>query len=337
MKKPIFRSQQGMSIVELMIAITLSLVLMLGVFEIFSASKQSNRIQNALGQLQSNARFALDIISYDIRMAGQIGCNSSVDIANSTGSLADFGGGITGYEHSDAQNNLPAIMLVDNPGNPANDDVKNDTDVIFTRYAAPASFVIDSATNTAITLEDDDHGITEGAPLIVSDCQNSEVFTAGGINDTQINIGNGTFGTTYGSDAELARLVYRTYYIREASNTLYRRDVAANLSDGTTVIRTTPILENFEDMQILYGIDINGDGSAIKYVDANAVTNADEWDQVSSIRLTLVLSTEENNVATTDQAYWVNGTSTNPAANDDNKIFRAFTTTINLRNKGLDT
>ncbi len=340
MKKSAFRSQHGMSIVELMIAITLSLVLTLGVFEIFSASKQSNRVQNALGQLQGNARFALDIISYDIRMAGQLGCNSAVNITNNTGVLAPFGNGITGYEHS----NLPAVMVIgDDDGNPKDSHVKDDTDVIFTRYAQPSSFVVTGADSGSITLASSDHNIEEHDPLIVSDCESSDIFIAGKEKEEEggesiINIGTSEFSKTYGTDAELARLVYRAYYIKEDTSTLYRRD-AVNWDEDTSV-QPTPILEGFEDIQILYGIDTNGDGSSIKYIDASTVSTNDEWGQVSSVRITLVLSTEENNVATTTQSYWINGSLVTLDGNNDNvnkKIFRAFTTTIKLRNKGLDT
>lgn len=96
------RKQTGLSLVELMIAISLSLILTLGVIQIFSSSKQTSRVQNALARVQENARFALDLLSHDIRMAGQLGCNSNAHITNNNPELRDFGSGIIGYEYSDA-------------------------------------------------------------------------------------------------------------------------------------------------------------------------------------------------------------------------------------------
>ena len=74
--------QRGLSLVELMVAVTLSMVLMLGIFQIFSSSKQTSRAQDALARVQENARFALDLLTHDIRMAGQLGCNNSITVSN---------------------------------------------------------------------------------------------------------------------------------------------------------------------------------------------------------------------------------------------------------------
>jgi type IV pilus assembly protein PilW len=64
------RREKGFTLVELMVAATLSLVLLTGVLQIFLASKTSYNLQNGLGRLQENARFALDILSQNIGMAG---------------------------------------------------------------------------------------------------------------------------------------------------------------------------------------------------------------------------------------------------------------------------
>jgi len=61
---------QGYSLIELMIAITISLILMAGVGQIFLSTKTSYNLQNGLGRLQENARFALEILSQNIGQAG---------------------------------------------------------------------------------------------------------------------------------------------------------------------------------------------------------------------------------------------------------------------------
>lgn len=62
--------QQGLTLVELMVAATISLLLMAGVIQVFMSSKVSHNLQNGLGRLQENARVALDILSLNISMAG---------------------------------------------------------------------------------------------------------------------------------------------------------------------------------------------------------------------------------------------------------------------------
>ncbi|WP_193075868.1 PilW family protein [Pseudomonas sp. FME51] len=68
------RPQQGFGLIELMIAMTLGLILVLGVSQIFIAGKQSFVVQQHTAALQENARFILSRISRDLRQAGMFGC-----------------------------------------------------------------------------------------------------------------------------------------------------------------------------------------------------------------------------------------------------------------------
>ena len=61
--------QQGFSMVELMVAMVLTLVLITGIIQVFNSSKQTYRTQDDVIQIQENGRFALDILERHIRMA----------------------------------------------------------------------------------------------------------------------------------------------------------------------------------------------------------------------------------------------------------------------------
>lgn len=65
--------QKGLSLVELMISITLGLLLMTGVTQIFLSSKDTYRTQQASSRVQETGRLALEFISKDLRMAGFTG------------------------------------------------------------------------------------------------------------------------------------------------------------------------------------------------------------------------------------------------------------------------
>lgn len=65
---------RGFSLVELMIAMTLGLMLVLGVSHLFLGSKRSFVLQQHLAAVQENARFVLTRISRDLRQAGMFGC-----------------------------------------------------------------------------------------------------------------------------------------------------------------------------------------------------------------------------------------------------------------------
>lgn len=71
------RHQLGVSLVELLIAMTLGLILLAGMIAVFSGNKRSSELNNAMANIQENARFALTHLTKDIRMAGYQGCLDS--------------------------------------------------------------------------------------------------------------------------------------------------------------------------------------------------------------------------------------------------------------------
>lgn len=64
------RTQLGLSIVELMVAMALGLLLMTGVIQVFLSSRQTYAANEAMGRLQENGRFALEFIARSARLAG---------------------------------------------------------------------------------------------------------------------------------------------------------------------------------------------------------------------------------------------------------------------------
>jgi Tfp pilus assembly protein PilW len=64
------KTQAGLSIIELMVALVLGLLLMTGVLQVFLASKQTFATNEAISRLQENGRFGLDFIARSARMAG---------------------------------------------------------------------------------------------------------------------------------------------------------------------------------------------------------------------------------------------------------------------------
>lgn len=65
---------RGVSLIELMVALAIGILLLLGVIEVFSASRVAYQLSTGLARTQENGRFALDILQRDIRMAGHNGC-----------------------------------------------------------------------------------------------------------------------------------------------------------------------------------------------------------------------------------------------------------------------
>ena len=70
--------QQGLTLIELMVSITIGIVLMAGIMQIFASSKQSYKMQDTLTYLQESGRFSIDLITNDLYLAGYWGANSQV-------------------------------------------------------------------------------------------------------------------------------------------------------------------------------------------------------------------------------------------------------------------
>jgi type IV pilus assembly protein PilW len=68
------RRQHGLTLVEIMVALTISAVLVAGILQVFSGNRQTYRLQEGMARLQENARFALEFMAQDIRQAGYRGC-----------------------------------------------------------------------------------------------------------------------------------------------------------------------------------------------------------------------------------------------------------------------
>ena len=64
--------QLGLTIVELLVALVLSLLLLTGIVQVFLASKQTYATNEAMSVLQENGRFALEFVARSVRMGGYL-------------------------------------------------------------------------------------------------------------------------------------------------------------------------------------------------------------------------------------------------------------------------
>jgi type IV pilus assembly protein PilW len=68
------KHEKGMGLIEVMIAMVLGLVVVLGITQIFTSSKQSFLTQDSSARLQEDARYLLSRMTQELRMAGMFGC-----------------------------------------------------------------------------------------------------------------------------------------------------------------------------------------------------------------------------------------------------------------------
>src|SRR3569623_604732 len=87
--------QQGLTLVELMVAITLGLIVTAGIIQVFVGIKKTYSVEESLSRLQESGRLALEFLSNDLRMTSYWGCQPYA--ANVTNLLNSAGIGYINY------------------------------------------------------------------------------------------------------------------------------------------------------------------------------------------------------------------------------------------------
>ena len=325
------RRQHGVTLVELMVALALGLLITVAMLKVYVDASRMYRFNEGLARVQENGRFALEFIRRDARVAGFWGCYSKAPLTNQISATSDAwldvaAGHITG----------------------TNDDGLNSADSITFRSATGSGTLVNT-TMTAISGDvsvDSVATITSGMPVLISDCNNGDIFQVTGISGTSLAHAAGTNTNTsanlskaYASGSRVYQAQQSTFCIApgaDPSQPSLRRLI--NPTSGQTCASNgDELIEGVENLQILYGEDTdadsegaNGDGTANRYVPIG--TASLDIDRVVSVRLSLLARSLNNNLTTAPSPYTFNGTAVTPGATDK-YLRKVFTTTITLRNK----
>lgn len=291
--KNIANRQKGLSLVELMIAMVLSLLLMLGVIQIFLSSKQTYTTTEGLSRIQESGRFALTFLNYDIRNAAYKGeCMTGIkNISGKTDARYTLDEGLYGIDNS--QTSIPSWFT------PSRD---SGTDVILLKHAAGNTGLALSATTTNSLTTTTATGIKQNSLVIVSDPVSCDLFTNASTENasTLTPSDSNVFPRAYPTTSELLQYRSVAYYIEGGA--LKR----INYADASPV--AAELITGITDMQVKYAIG-DADGQVTgNYVDAQSISN---WAAVVSVQVTIRASSLD---------------AANPTT-------REFTSTIGIRNR----
>ncbi|MEE2002610.1 prepilin-type N-terminal cleavage/methylation domain-containing protein [Alkalimonas sp. MEB108] len=76
------KSQRGLTLVELMIAMVLGLILVGGVTGVFLTAQQTYRVNDSLNRMQDGFRVGFQLLTRDLRNAGSSGCTNNGRVVN---------------------------------------------------------------------------------------------------------------------------------------------------------------------------------------------------------------------------------------------------------------
>ncbi|WP_444929601.1 PilW family protein [Microbulbifer sp. SSSA002] len=345
--------QRGISLVELMVSITVGLVLMAGVVQLFLSSKVTFTTQQAIARVQETGRLAIDFISEDIRMAGYVGCmnvaNTDPDafrnwLNDSNTALYNFALPAEGIDGDQTTTGYPS--------HDSNSDVlllrsANGTSVMVSAINEADSVYIE---NTGIEVngcdvgEDEYSGICKDDIVVIADCSKARVFQVTGFVGTSTSahielLHSDASGFTPGNSIATAGSNVTEkydYFFTDAqvfttSSTFYY--INTGTSGRPSLFRqvngdSQELLAGVEQMQITYGVDTNGDDVPDNYKTATEIT---DWDELASIKVELLVASDDDNVLQEAQLYSFNGAvDQNPG---DKRLRQVFTSTMSIRNR----
>ncbi|MGH8651231.1 MAG: PilW family protein [Gammaproteobacteria bacterium] len=348
--------QRGLTLVEIMVAVTLGLILTAGLIQVFVSNKQAYRVQEGLARLQENGRFASDFITRDLRGAGFLGCAGNttpvVNTLNSAGLLPwNFASLIQGSEATNTTAWNPALdgSIVSALGGrdvlTVRRSVGDAVPVIGQAPGAPPGSNPITVALAACPVPPNplcDFDTPPNPIAMISDCTNAAVFQVTNPNPSGGTInhaspggaapGNATtdLGKDFTNTAEVVRLSTITYYVRQ-TGTASGRPALWHQVGGAAA---QELVEGVEDMQIRYGVDADADRVPNQYLQANAVT---DFNNVVSARVDLLLQSIEDNLTNAPPRYTYNGVTCPGGAGcpTDRRYRQVFGATVGLRNKML--
>jgi type IV pilus assembly protein PilW len=336
MRKRKFRThaERGFTLIELMVALTMGLLLSLGLIRVFASSSETYHAMSQAAQQIENGRYAVQAISDDLRHSGYYGefafalaagttLPDPCELTTAATIRAALSFHLQGYNDpaSSPLTCLNSANLV--PG----------TDILVIRRANTVTTAIGALVGNEIYLQANSDPNNSANPVIDFG-SNAAAFTL-----TQKD------GTTL---AEIRKYRVLIYFVSPCSvpasgdvcsaaadggrpiPTLKRLSLAVDPGTGALTMRTEAIAEGVENLQVDYGIDADGDGMPDGSFLAVPATVAD-WGNVTSAQINVLARSTEAVAGWTDTKTYSLGTAgtVSPGGNFRRHV---FTSQVRLTN-----
>lgn len=283
---PNYKYQHGVTLIEMMIAMVVSLVLIAGVGTVYFSSKRNYQTRDELSLMNEAGRSALETLRQHLEHAGY-----------ATPSKLPLGA----YFYVKGNPNLVAQACgggVSNLKDPADFNARS------TRDAFNAN----------------------GDSIVVRFLGDNNLFTdaVGGLLPDECKVGTA-------ADMN-ASLIYNGFHVDNDGSTRDSNNVLVPIlyAVGSNVNNRQPIVNGVENIQFMYGIDADGNGTAERFSNATGVA-AGDWQDVVSIKVALLVRSL-NAVLDVDSVRTYTLLDTTVTTPADRYQRAVYTTTIQLRN-----
>ncbi len=327
------RRSAGVTLIELMVALAIGSFLMLGALTVFMQSRTTFRVNDSISRLQESARFVVDVMEPDIRMASYFGLTSrSSKIENSATPL-------------DA---VPAgLDVADDCGQNWTIDLAREVDGTNNGYGWACAAFDTGAQPQADTLVV--HRVSEDPIALALLDADTMYMQSARFRDSQLFVGTAIPAGFLAVNSQTHALMVAGYYVSQNSSLdtpgnpvpSLRRKILLGGAPGPR-LDDREILPGVEDFQVQFGVDTDilgavNRGAVDRYVNPGdpIITFGDPGflpdAEILSVRIWLRIRAERPENGFTDTTDYVYADRDVPAFNDQ---FRRtiVTKTIYLRN-----
>lgn len=286
--------QRGVSLIELLVALTIGSLLIIGAVTVYMQSRTTYRTNETAARLQEVARYALDTIEPDVRLAGFWGLTNRADFVDNRGTPADTRQAVdNGVANNCGVNfTVDAATAIDardarNTGTYAGTHGSNGGTTGFTFAACPAT----NAANWSDVLivrraSSDVAPLQNGRLQVQSNRMRATIFSDGAVPALFDPAGS-----------ETHNMVVHVYYVSEvlpSPNGMRQFSLRRKTLNAGPSIVDEEVVPGVEDMQIQFGIDnAPRDGSVERYVNPG---NVPAGARIASVRIWLRVIAEEREV-----------------------------------------
>jgi type IV pilus assembly protein PilW len=325
------KQSYGFSMVELLVAMVVGLIIVSGAFSLHSGTRKTQAVNEMQMDMIADARFAIEMISYDLRHAGMYGGTNKDGLIECRSTDASCSGIVPAAVANDctvgwAYNlSQPIFAFNDTAGNPysgscipPSEGYQADTDILEIRYAD--SNFLSSITGLPKAL-------TNGQAYVRSNFSSGRIFTGTaqpviGSYDSDVNITNNYILHAF------------AYYVSDHTDSSgdnipsLRR---AALVNGPAV-QTQTLVSGVADLQVQFGENTDGDpnNTIDRYVDPDQVT---DWTQVYAAKIWLLMRSDKRQIGIdTTKSFSIAGAPAASYGGQDDFRYFLVTSVVDLRN-----
>jgi len=317
------KQSYGFSLVELMVAMTIGVIIMGGAVSMNQTTSKVQKINEAQMDMVADARFAIEMISYDLRHAGSWGgtnknglieCRSN-DAGCATVPTVAAQDCASGLEPVWAYNLDLPVFATDGASPtpyqatciPADEKYLAGTDILEVRYADA---------NLPLALDDD-------KAYVRSNFINGRVFVGATVPTLSAY---DTSALTQNHELHAYAYYVSDFTDKDGDGIPSLRRVS--LTNGPS-LQNQLLLSGVTDLQVQFGIDLDDDQIIDSYVNPDAIAAAD-WENVYAAKIWLLMRSDKKQAVIQAKTYSLAGTNVTVGA--DGYRYFMVSSVVNLRN-----